>query len=47
MSDFYPKFVKKYAEISDLSVTAIKNFVKDIKEGDFPAKENVYNPIDK
>ena len=42
-----PSFVKKYAEISDLSVTAIKNFVKDIKEGDFPAKENVYNPIDK
>ena len=43
MSDFYPKFVKKYAEMGDIAVNSLKNFVKDVKNGKFPTEENIYH----
>jgi len=45
-SEFLPKFVKKYAEIGKSMTTAINSFAKEVKEGTFPTREQVYYPID-
>ena len=39
---FTPKFIKKYANVSDIIVDAFKEYVKDIKEKAFPGEEHVY-----
>lgn len=40
---FTPKFVKKYANVSEVMVGAFKEYVKDIKELKFPGEEHVYH----
>ncbi len=45
-SEFIPKFVKSYAEIGKNMTTAINSFAKEVKEGTFPTREQVYYPID-
>ena len=45
MADFKPKFVKDYAQLNKIIPNKIKEFASEVKEGKFPAKENIYNPI--
>lgn len=40
---FEPKFLKRYANQYDESVTAFKNYIKDVQEEKFPAEENSYS----
>lgn len=41
-SDFSPKFVKKYADIGNTVIEALKNYDREVKSGVFPAEENSY-----
>ena len=43
---FTPKFAKKYANISEIAIAAFETFVKEAKDGTFPAKEHKYKIID-
>ncbi len=38
-----PKFVRKYADLYDISVNAIKNYIKDINNKKFPDNEETYH----
>jgi len=40
---FTPKFVKVYAEMYDLQVNAVKEYIKDVQEEAFPANEHSFN----
>ncbi len=39
---FTPRFVKKYANLSDLIIKAISEYVSDIKEAQFPEEKHTY-----
>lgn len=41
-SDFTPKFVKKYANIGNVVLTALEEYDKEVKEGIFPGENNSY-----
>ena len=41
-SGFYPKFVKKYANLEKIIENAIKQFSKDVKSSKFPKNENSF-----
>ena len=45
MVDFKPKFVKNYAQLNKEIPSRIKEFAGEVKDGKFPAIENIYNPI--
>jgi 3-methyl-2-oxobutanoate hydroxymethyltransferase len=40
---FTPKFVKKYANLSDEAVKAFQEFQRDVLEGRFPSKEHSFS----
>jgi 3-methyl-2-oxobutanoate hydroxymethyltransferase len=40
--DFHPRFVRHYAELSKIIIEAVKNYVKDIKERQFPSEQESY-----
>lgn len=42
---FTPKFVKQYANLGQITLQAIREFVADVEEGRFPSSEYTY-PID-
>ena len=42
LSGFYPKFVKKYANISRIIEKSVKKYTKDIKNKKFPLKKFFY-----
>jgi len=42
LSNFFPKFVKQYSNLSNTIEKCIKNYVKDVKKRRFPFMENVY-----
>lgn len=46
MSDFQPKFVKKYANLEELISNKIGEYCDDVKSEKFPQKENIYYPIE-
>lgn len=41
--DFQPKFVRRYANLADDAVAAMKRFFVDIESGDFPSEEETYH----
>lgn len=42
LSDFKPRFVKKYAELGDLAVKAMQEYAKEVEAGTFPAEEHTF-----
>ena len=40
---FTPKFVKKYANVAEVMVNAMKEYVSDVKESKFPEDKHVYH----
>lgn len=42
---FTPKFVKKYANLAEVITNAFRDYVKDVKNGDFPGPEHAYNVL--
>jgi 3-methyl-2-oxobutanoate hydroxymethyltransferase len=42
LSNFYPKFVKRYDNVNQIIATSIKNFCKEVKTRRFPSMKNVY-----
>jgi 3-methyl-2-oxobutanoate hydroxymethyltransferase len=43
ISGFYPKFVKKYANLNRIIEKAVKKYTKDVKKNKFPRKNNFLN----
>jgi 3-methyl-2-oxobutanoate hydroxymethyltransferase len=41
-SDFKPKFVRRFANLSDVAVEGLRLFVSEVKEGTFPSQEESY-----
>lgn len=41
-SDFVPKFVKRYADIGETMKKAFEEYIKDVKNGDFPEEKHCY-----
>ena len=42
---FTPKFVKRYANVAEVVTNAMKEYVKDVKAGAFPADEHCYHMV--
>ncbi len=40
--DFHPRFVKRYADLHALVMAAAGDFVREVREGVFPAPENAF-----
>ena len=40
------KLSKRYADLDSTIRTAVESYVSEVREGEFPAEENVYDPID-
>lgn len=40
---FTPKFVKRYAELSNIITTAVTDYVKDVREGSFPEEKHAFH----
>jgi 3-methyl-2-oxobutanoate hydroxymethyltransferase len=43
---FTPKFVKQYANVAEICVNAMKDYVDDVKKSDFPEDKHVYHVQD-
>ena len=42
LSDFSPRFVKKYTNLNKIMEKSVRNYVKDVKMKRFPSFRNVY-----
>ena len=42
LSDFAPKFVKRYSNLNNVIEKSVKNYVKDVKLRRFPSYKNIY-----
>ena len=42
LSGFYPKFVKKYANLKKIIEKAVKKYSQEVKKGKFPGKKNSF-----
>ena len=42
LSDYYPKFVKKYSNLKKVIEKSIKNYAKDVRLKKFPFNKNIY-----
>ncbi len=45
-SDFTPKFVKKFANVGEIVGGAFRDYIKEVQEGSFPAKEHTFKMDD-
>ena len=43
ISGFYPKFVKKYANLNRVIEKAVKKYTREVKIRKFPARKNFLN----
>jgi 3-methyl-2-oxobutanoate hydroxymethyltransferase len=43
---FTPKFVKRYANVSEVITHAIREYVADVKNGSFPSDEHCYHMLE-
>ncbi len=41
-TDFKPKFTKRFAKLTEVAVTGIRQYVKEVKEGSFPDDDHTY-----
>ena len=41
-SEFVPRFIKKYAEIGETMKNAIGQYIKEVEQNEFPAKEHTF-----
>jgi 3-methyl-2-oxobutanoate hydroxymethyltransferase len=39
---YSPKFVKRYADISEIIRTSVDSYIRDVREGAFPAAEHCF-----
>ena len=46
-TDFKPKFTKRFAKLTEVAVTGIKQYVKEVKEGSFPDDDHSYGVDDR
>src|SRR5215813_12908916 len=46
-TDFKPKFTKRFANLTEVAVTGIKQYVKEVKAGAFPDDDHSYSVNDK
>ncbi len=42
---FTPKFVKKYANLADHTIKAMEDYVRDVKESEFPEDKHTYRML--
>lgn len=40
--DFAPKFLRRYADLNQVVSQAVHNYIKDVKEVDFPSLDESY-----
>jgi 3-methyl-2-oxobutanoate hydroxymethyltransferase len=40
--DFSPRFLRRYADLGDAIDNAVKQYITDVRSGDFPDKEESY-----
>jgi 3-methyl-2-oxobutanoate hydroxymethyltransferase len=43
---FTPKFVKKYANLAELTIKAMEDYGKEVREGKFPEEKHYYKMIE-
>ncbi len=41
-NDFVPKFVKQYADLNTVITSAVKNYISEVQNGEFPSEEYTY-----
>ena len=41
-TDFKPKFTKRYANLTEVAVAGVSQYVRDVKEGTFPDEDHTY-----
>lgn len=41
--DFSPRFLRRYADLNKIAGEAVKNYISDVKSGDFPNENEKYN----
>ncbi len=41
-AEFKPRFLRRYAELHDIMTDAVKNYIIDVKSGDFPNDKETY-----
>lgn len=46
LSDFTPRFVKKYAELGSMAVNALQEYAKEVETGTFPSDEHTFSIAD-
>lgn len=39
---FSPRFLRRYANVADVMTDAVRNYISDVKSGDFPSPEESY-----
>jgi len=42
-TDFKPKFTKRYANLTEVAVTGLKEYIAEVKEGKFPDDDHSYS----
>ena len=40
--DFNPRFVRHYAELAETMTGAVRQYVEDVRAGDFPSEDESY-----
>ena len=45
-TDFKPKFTKRYANLTDVAVAGLKEYVREVKESQFPDDDHSYSVAD-